>query len=110
MLKFILLTLVLAVANGQLGGWRPIDTNGLPDIVEKVARWSLNAMNQKLIENGVEGSHVQMVGVKDVYSQVVAGTNYKFSLDTIYSENEKYTVSYFFTHFFFIKVICSFKI
>ena len=93
MLKFVLLAIVLTVANGQLmGGWKPIDTNGLPDTVEKIARWSLAAMNQKLITSGSEGFHAQMIGIKDVFSQVVAGTNYKFSMDTIYSESSKYTV------------------
>ena len=96
MLKYTIFALVLTVGYVQsFGAWKPIDNNAIPETVERVARWSLNAMNQKLIENGVEGSHVQMVGIKDAYSQLVAGTNYKFSLDTIYSENDKYYVSLF---------------
>ena len=96
MLKFVLLAIVLTVANGQLlGGWNPIDVNGLPETVQRVARWSLTAMNEKLIQSGSEGFHAQMVGIKDVFSQVVAGTNYRFSMDTIYSKSNKYSVRFF---------------
>ena len=104
MLKFVLLALALTVANGQLlggggilaGGWKPLDSNGLPDIVEKVARWSLEEINRQLAINGVTGAHRQIVAIKNVESQLVAGTNYRFDMDTIYADfesNVKYTVS-----------------
>jgi len=95
MLKLTLIILVFTVAHVQtLGAWKPIDINGLPETVERVARWSISAMNQKIIESGSEGFHAQIVGVKDAFSQLVSGTNYRFLMDTIYSESNIYTVRF----------------
>jgi hypothetical protein len=103
MLKFVLLGIVLTVANGQDYHWFYSDRikhyrrglpEGLPVTFTLVARWSLAAMNQKLIQSGSEGFHAQVVGIKDFLSQVVAGTNYRFSMDTIYSQSNKYTVRF----------------
>ena len=94
MFKLVLIIVAVSVVHVQsFGAWKPINnTNGLPEIVERVARWSLASMNENIIENGSDGFHAQIVAIKNVFSQLVAGTNYKFSMDTIYSESSKYTV------------------
>ena len=100
MLKSItFLVVVLAVANGQLlGGWKPLTVDGnnvIPDVVEKAANWALKEINRKGLESGADGSHVQLVSIKNVEYQIVSGTNYRFAMDTIYASDNKYYVYFF---------------
>lgn len=69
-----------------VGGWTP---SAVTDEVMDLARWSTSQLSAY---TGVQGDHTVMTA-RNVQTQVVAGVNYKFTLDLVISNSEtgKYT-------------------
>jgi hypothetical protein len=74
--------------DGWTGGWTQQDT--VTDDVMSLARW---ATSQLSTYTGVQGTHTVM-SARNVQTQIVAGVNYKFTLDVVANDAEtgKYSV------------------
>lgn len=89
MLKTIILALSLFVAVQSLtlaGGYVPSETT--PQVLD-LAKWSTSQLSAF---TNIEGEHT-VLSVRNVMTQVVAGINYKFTIDLLVaSEDNKYFV------------------
>lgn len=88
MFKVLALTFVLFVAtHGAItGGYQP---SAVTDDVLQIAKWTASQLSGY---TNIQGDHTVMT-VRNLKTQVVAGVNYRFTLDVlVQAENNKYFV------------------
>lgn len=72
--KIVLFLALVALANCQLGGLNP---DQVSQATWEMAKWSTSQMSQY---TGLQGEHA-VKNIRDVTTQLVAGTIYRFTLD-----------------------------
>ena len=99
MFKIALLTIIITLVYGALlGTWKTVSNNNISLIVNKTAEWAMKEINKNLVQNNIDGYHTEIVAITDLSKQSVTGTNYKYTMHTIYKEFDQYIVRIYFSN------------